>query len=105
MLRKHTVLLAVCAIVATASAASAQRWGRDRSPRDGACFYKDPNFKGEYFCVASGDEYNTMPEDMNDKISSIRIFGRAEVIVFRDVRFDGQSSRFGNDIRNLKDEG
>lgn len=102
---KKIVLFAVLAIAATASAASAQRWGRERSPRDGACFYRDPNFRGEYFCVAAGDEYNRMPEDMNDKISSIRIFGRAEVIVFRDVRFDGRSTRFESDIRNLKDEG
>jgi hypothetical protein len=105
MLRTHVLLFAIVATIGTASTASAQRWGRERSPRDGACFYKDPNFKGEYFCVAAGDEYNRMPEDMNDKISSIRIFGRAEVIVFRDIRFDGRSSRFETDINNLKSEG
>jgi hypothetical protein len=42
---------------------------------------------------------------MNDKITSIRIFGRAEVIVFKDIRFDGGSSRFDIDVSNLKNEG
>src|SRR5689334_9168969 len=102
---QKAVLLAVLALAATASTASAQRWGRERSPRDGACFYRDPNFRGEYFCVAAGDEYNRMPEDMNDKISSIRVFGRAEVFVYQDVRFDGRSTRFDGDIRNLREEG
>jgi hypothetical protein len=42
---------------------------------------------------------------MNDKISSIRVFGRADVTVFQDVRFSGRSVRIGGDVRNLKDEG
>jgi hypothetical protein len=46
-----------------------------------------------------------VPNDLNDGISSIRVFGRAEVIVFRDQRFNGGSSRFASDIRNLKSEG
>jgi hypothetical protein len=96
---------ALLVLLASASTATAQRWGRDRSPRDGACFYKDPNFRGDYFCIAAGDEFNRMPEEMNDKISSVKIFGRAEVIVFRDIRFDGRSSRFDGDVRNLKEEG
>jgi hypothetical protein len=102
---RKAVLLAVFAVLTSASSAMAQRWGRERSPRDGACFYKDTNFHGEYFCVASGDELSRVPDDMNDKISSIRIFGRAEVVVFRDIRFDGGSSRFDFDVDKLKEQG
>jgi plasmid stability protein len=83
----------------------AQRWGRERFPRDGVCFFKDPSFRGDYFCARSGDSLGSVPDDMNDRISSIRIFGRAEVTVFRDVRFSGRSARFETDVRNLKDEG
>jgi len=96
---------AVLATLFTASTASAQHWGRDRFPNDGVCFFKDPNFNGEYFCAGSGDSINAVPKDMNDKISSIRVFGRAEVTVFQDVHFSGRSVRFGSDVRNLKDEG
>jgi hypothetical protein len=103
--RRIILLAAWVAVLAASSPASAQHWGRDRFPRDGVCFFKDPNFNGEYFCAASGDSLSAVPEDMNDKISSIRVFGRAEVTVFRDVRFSGRSVRFAGDVRNLKDEG
>jgi hypothetical protein len=45
-----------------------------------------------------------MPEDVNDKITSIRVIGPADVTVFTDVRFAGESTRFAGDVRDLKDE-
>jgi hypothetical protein len=102
---RNAVLFACFTVLATSSTAMAQRWGREGVPRDGVCFYKDPNFNGDYFCARSGDNFASVPDGMNDRISSIRIFGRAEVTVFKDIRFAGRSSRFDNDIRNLKNEG
>jgi Peptidase inhibitor family I36 len=102
---RKALVFAVLMLPAVATVAPAQQWGHPGTPRDGVCFYKDPNFHGDYFCVAAGDEYNHMPEDMNDKISSIKVFGRAEAFVYQDVRFEGQSTRFDRDIKNLKDEG
>jgi hypothetical protein len=66
---------------------------------------QEPNFRGEYFCAGAGESLTAVPDDMNDRISSIRIYGRADVIVFRDVRFSGDSARFRGDIENLKNEG
>ena len=80
-------------------------WGRSPFPRDGACFFKDPDFRGDYFCAPAGESLSAVPKDMNDKISSIRIFGRADVTVFKDVRFDGGSRHFRDSIGNLKDDG
>jgi len=105
MLNRTFIAVTYVAVLISTSPLSAQSWGRDRVPQDGACFYKDPNFNGEYFCLRSGDALSAMPEDMNDKISSIRTFGGATVTVFRDVRFSGRSSRFAGDVRKLKDEG
>jgi hypothetical protein len=100
-------LVATCLalLAAAAPAAAGQRWGRERTPRDGACFYKDPDFRGDYFCVRDGDGYDALPKGMNDEISSIRIFGRVEVTIFKDVRFQGRSSRFGGDVPDLEREG
>ena len=103
--RRIILLAAWVAVLAASSTASAQRWGRDRFPREGVCFFKDPNFNGEYFCAASGDSLTAVPDGMNDKISSVRVFGRAEVTVFQDVRFSGRSVRLGSDVRNLKEDG
>ena len=105
MATRKSILLVACALVAASSPLFAQRWGQGSFPREGACFYKDPNFHGDYFCVGSGDSFNAVPDGMNDKISSVKLFGPVDVTVFKDVRFAGRSERFRSDIRNLKDEG
>jgi len=99
------ILFVAVVLLVLPSLASAQRWGRERFPQSGACFFRDKNFRGEYFCVGAGANVGAVPGEMNDEISSIRIFGRAEVVVFRDVRFGGGSSHFGSDVRNLREEG
>jgi hypothetical protein len=98
-------LLTIGVLLAISAAANAQRWGHERFPQSGACFFQDADFRGEYFCVGAGANVAAVPDDLNDGISSIRVFGKAEVVVFRDVRFGGGSTRFGSSIRNLKDEG
>src|SRR5262249_14301071 len=105
MLRTHRVILLVClSTTAVSSNAFAQRWGKDRMPVKGACFFEDPDFKGDYFCVADGAEVAALSEDTNDKVSSIKVIGGAEVTVFADARFSGISTRFAGDVRNLKTE-
>jgi hypothetical protein len=96
--------LFVMAALAVPSAAMAQRWGRDPFPGSGACFFRDVEFRGEYFCVPSGEDVARLPYEMNDAISSIRLFGRAEVIVFTNDRFRGGWVRFDRNIRDLRDE-
>ena len=93
-------------IVSMPVVASAQlRWGRPTVPRDGACFYRDAGFRGEYFCVRAGEDLPYVPGGLNDEISSIRTFGRAEVTIFRDRRFSGRAERFGGDVWNLRNQG
>jgi hypothetical protein len=101
------VWAALAAALAMPSAASAQHysWGHGRTPHDGACFYKDADFRGEYFCIEAGEGIGSMASDMNDKISSIRIYGRAEVAVYRDRQFTGKTTAFRGNIDNLKNVG
>ena len=102
--RTAIAVVATGALFATSSTAMAQRWEGGPPPRDGACFYQDAEFSGPYFCVESGRDLETMPSGANDRISSIRLFGRAEVTVYRDPRFQGDALRFESSVRNLKDE-
>jgi hypothetical protein len=107
-MKHHIVLAWMVGLVATfaATTVEAQRWGRPTAPRSGACFYRDANFQGDFFCVNAGDEIEALPGNMNDEISSIRTFGGdVEVMVFQSRRFDGRSERFDGNVRNLKDEG
>ena len=100
------VRLAVLFLLFGVSAAQAQvRWGQGALPRAGVCFYQDVNFRGEYFCVQRGQAISAIGSGMNNRISSIRVFGNADVIVFREGRFRGPSARFQGDVRNLKSEG
>jgi len=98
-------LVACIAAVAASVTLSAQRWGRDQIPGSGACFYEDADFKGDYFCVASGGEVAVLSEDTNDKISSIRVLGGVEVTVFSDARFNGNSTRYAGEVRDLAADG
>jgi len=103
--RLTTAGLALGVLIAVAPAAQAQQWGYGPTPRSGACFYKDTNFRGDYFCARSGESVREMPDGMNDKITSIKIFEGAEVIVYQDSRFEGRSQRVNYDVKDLKREG
>ncbi len=103
--RIATTGAAIALVVGIASAAPAQDWGYGPTPRDGACFYKDTKFHGEFFCVESGDSIRHMPDGMNDKITSIRLFGSATVQVYQDSKFEGRSTRFDDDVKDLHHEG
>lgn len=92
------------ALLATASLAQAQNRDQRSMPRDGACFYEDANYRGDYFCVDADDELGTLPSGANDRISSIRVLGRAEVIAYESSRFRGESLNVERNVSNLDDE-
>jgi Peptidase inhibitor family I36 len=81
------------------------RWGRPRVPSSGVCFYQNPRFGGDYFCAPIGAAATQVPRGTNDKISSIRVYGNAEVTVFQDSHFEGRSSRFDRNMGDLRREG
>jgi hypothetical protein len=101
---KTVVLVATGALLGASSTLTAQHWGRERTPQDGACFYEDADYRGDYFCARTGESLGSLPSGMNDRISSIRIFGRAEVTIFKDSHYEGSSRRIDYDVRNLKSE-
>jgi hypothetical protein len=95
------VLMGV-AMLAQVSTASAQRWGRGATPQSGVCFYENINFGGRYFCTRVGQSTASVPPGMNDKISSVRVFGRAAVTVYRDPSFRGQSRFIDSNASDLR---
>jgi hypothetical protein len=106
MTRAVAAVLVMSGVLAVPSIAAAQySWGRGDEPEVGVCFYKDPEFKGDYFCARNGESERDMPKGMNDKISSIRVFGNASLTVYQDARFEGRSSRFDYSVPDLKREG
>ncbi len=70
-------------------------------PRNGACFYMDEGYRGDSFCLNSGQSNKNIGNRYNDRISSIRVFGRARVIVFDNENFGGESLTIDRDVSNL----
>jgi hypothetical protein len=66
-------------------------------PRNGACFYVDGNYRGENFCLKTGERLRKVEDRFNDSISSVRILGRAQVIVHEHDNFGGASRTIVND--------
>jgi hypothetical protein len=60
-------------------------------PRDGACFYLEAGYRGDSFCLNAGESRRNVEDRFNDKISSIRVFGRARVVVYEHENFSGAS--------------
>lgn len=76
---------------------------RDRDARSRVCVFEDPNYQGRSQCWDADEEERNLNRStsLNDRISSIRVFGRARVDVYRDADFRGQRLRIDRDIPNL----
>ena len=94
----------ISAILIGAGGASAQTWGRPGTPAVGACFYEGRNFTGQYFCARIGESSKEVPPGTNDRISSIRIYGSAEIVVYKDANFHGISKRFDYNVNDLRSD-
>jgi len=93
-------LLAAVALTLLTSSAWAQ-FGNAR-PNSGACFYTDINFRGQSFCMNAGQDASSVPSGFNDRIRSIRVFGRTQVTFFNDSMFRGVSGSTSRDIPDLR---
>lgn len=79
-----------------------QSWNRRPDPHRGACFFSDYNFSGNHFCVRAGDQIPKLPGGMGDHISSIRVFGGAQVTIFNDGNFQNGSTRLRSSVADLR---
>jgi len=103
-MKRYTTIgiLVGAALLAHATTASAQRWGREATPRSGVCFYEDVNFNGRYFCSPAGAVTEGVPSGMNDRISSIRVFGNAVATLYRDPNLRGQAKVVEYDVPDMR---
>jgi Protein of unknown function (DUF3011)/Peptidase inhibitor family I36 len=70
----------------------------------GACFYKDRDFGGDYFCMRRGEARDSLGS-YGDDISSIRLFGGTRVIVYDDRNFSGPQQMIDRDVSDLRQLG
>jgi Ni/Co efflux regulator RcnB len=75
-----------------------------REPREGICVYDRTGYQGRSECWASGDALPDLTRsgaDWSDRISSIRIFGRASAELFSEIRYRGERLMIDRDISDL----
>src|SRR5439155_23343641 len=78
-----------------------QSGARERvQTRDRVCVYQDVRYVGWEQCYNVGDEVQNLG-NRKKAISSIRVFGRARVIVYEDPEFKGHSTEFSGDVADL----
>jgi hypothetical protein len=77
------------------------RWGYGNAPRNGVCFYTDAGFRGEEFCAGIDERRRFVGDHYNDRISSIRLLGRARLVVYEHDDFDGDRRMITRDVVNL----
>jgi hypothetical protein len=70
---------------------------------DGVCVYDRPNYQGRSQCWSAGEQLSDLGRNgnWNDRIASIRVFGRATAIVYRNTGFGGPSMVVNRDIPDL----
>jgi hypothetical protein len=105
---KHRAFAALMVVGISITAAPAFAQGRDRNDNrdnrddsDRVCFYRDVEYQGPSWCYRPGDELADL-RNRGNEISSIRIFGRARVLVYDDEQFLGTSDEFDMDVPDLR---
>jgi len=76
---------------------------QQQQPRDGICVYDRPNYEGASECWIQGRNIADVARQGtgNRQISSIRLFGPAVAIVYRDIGYRGESLTVDRDIPDL----
>lgn len=80
---------------------------RGRFERGEVCFYEHFNYKGDSFCVDSGEEASWVGDSWNDRISSIKVKGGAAVRVYQHANYEGNAAtvrRSVPQLNNFNDE-
>jgi hypothetical protein len=113
--RFSALFAALLAVVALLQARDADRrpddhrGEGDRHPRRArVIFYEHADFRGTYFVLEAGEQMSNLNRQRfangaraNDRVSSIRIEGEAEVLAFRDANFQGGALRLTHSVHNL----
>jgi hypothetical protein len=86
--------LIVAMLTAVSLNAAAQRI------RDGICVYEDNYFHGWEECFAVGDQIPDL-QNRRNKISSIRIYGNAEAVMYTNKNFDGVALDVRSDVNDM----
>lgn len=73
--------------------------GGGGAPR--ACFFEDVGYAGQSFCVGAGQSVPNVGYQWNDAISSVRVYGGAQVEACADDNFNGGCTTWAQNVSNV----
>jgi hypothetical protein len=85
---------------------SQSRYPQSGNNDEGVCVYEKPNYQGRSQCWSSSVDLGDLgPSGWSDKIQSVRVYGGARVMAFRDIHYQGERVLIDRDVANLDDLG
>lgn len=70
---------------------------------DGVCFYPETNYRGNSYCVRTGQDVRELTGEWTDAFRSVKFFGRAKtVVVFGQPDYGGRRARIERDQPDLR---
>ena len=69
---------------------------------EGVCVYEKPNFEGRFQCWSTNTDISDLSSaDWKDKIGSVRVFGHARLLGYKDSEFRGDRIIIDHDVEDL----
>jgi hypothetical protein len=95
---------ALCALIGLGATASPSIQAQSRSDRDRdrVCVYEHAGYGGWEQCIAVGDNLKDLGNRRN-QISSVRVYGRAEITLFEHPNYQGQQVVLGENISDFRE--
>lgn len=94
-------LMALCGLFGLAGLAPQDAAAQARNSRDRVCVYEHAGYGGWEQCYGVGEDARDLGNRRNG-ISSVRIFGRAEVVLFEHPDFQGNEVVIDRDVSDLR---
>jgi hypothetical protein len=80
-----------------------RRRGQQRQNVNDVCVYENANYQGASQCFSSGEDVENLASfrGLGDRISSIRVYGQARLLLFQNAGFEGARLVVDRDIPDL----
>jgi hypothetical protein len=99
-MRSASLVLSLCALIALAVSLPRDALSQDRPGRDQVCVYEHADYGGWERCFGIGEDVADLG-NLRNQISSVRIFGRAEITLFEHPGFQGRQLVIDSSTTNL----
>ena len=100
-MKSASLALALWTLLALGASLPRDALSQNRPGRDQVCVYENADYGGWEQCYGAGEAVRDLG-NLRNQISSVRIFGRAEITLFEHPGFQGHQVTIGSSVTNLQ---